>query len=140
MHFSLALANTHCQMHYEIRSQEASSSDPPTTGSSGDPGGYRQKTACHLRLARGRARSPSSEGLAVCREGRHCHFIQPAKTAFASVVPKRTGRGSTSAASSATIRDPGRYPLRGTPDTPLGRCCNTGPAKHYPGSRASEKG
>ena len=33
MHFILALANTHCQMHYEIRSQKSSSSDPPTTGS-----------------------------------------------------------------------------------------------------------
>ena len=33
MHFILALANMHCQMHYEIRSQKSSSSDPPTTGS-----------------------------------------------------------------------------------------------------------
>ena len=74
------------------------------------------------------------------RERRHCHFHQPAKTASASLVPKRTGRGSTSAAETATIRDPGSYPLRDTPDTLLGRCCNTDPAQHHPGSGASEKG
>ena len=33
----LALANSTCWMHHEIRPQKASSSDPPTTGSSGDP-------------------------------------------------------------------------------------------------------
>jgi hypothetical protein len=49
VHFILALANQQCQMHYEIRSQEASSSDPPTTGSSGDPGGYRRQIAGQLR-------------------------------------------------------------------------------------------
>jgi len=55
-------------------------------------------------------------------------------------VPKRTGRGSISAAATATIWDSRGYPLRDTPDTPLGRCCNTDPAKHYPGSGASKKG
>jgi len=29
----MALARLHCWMHYEIREQDASSSDPPTTGS-----------------------------------------------------------------------------------------------------------
>ena len=36
--------------------------------------------------------------------------------------------------------DPGSGSLRDTPDTPLGRCRNTDPAKHQPGSGASEKG
>ena len=50
-------------MHYESRSQKSSSSDPPTTGSSGDPGGYRQQTACHLRPAPGdRESSPRRPG------------------------------------------------------------------------------
>ena len=33
----MSLANCTCAMHHEIRPQKASSSDPPTTGSSGDP-------------------------------------------------------------------------------------------------------
>ena len=48
-------------MHYEIRSQKSSSSDPPTTGSSGDPGGCRQQTACHTRPAPGDWESPPRE-------------------------------------------------------------------------------
>jgi hypothetical protein len=34
----------------------------------------------------------------------------------------------------------GRYQRRDTPDTPLDRCCSTGPAKHYPGSRKEHEG
>jgi len=69
--------------------------------------------------------------------GGHRHIYQPAKTTLASQVRKRTGRGTTSAAGTETIRDPGSYPLRDTPDTPLGRCCNTGPTEHHPSSGPS---
>src|SRR6266849_7162153 len=47
-------------MHYEIRSQTSSSSDPPTTGSSGAPGGYRQKTACQQGPHRATATRPAT--------------------------------------------------------------------------------
>jgi hypothetical protein len=87
--------------------------------------------------ARGTAEAVGSATLAL--EGRRCHFTQPAKTAFASIVPKHASR-DTSTAAIATSRDPCHHPVRHPPDTPLGRCCNTGPAKHYPGSGASEKG
>jgi hypothetical protein len=52
-------------------------------------------------------------------------------------VPKHADRGPTSTAATATIRAARGHPLRHTPDTPLGRCCNTDPAKHYPGSGSS---
>jgi len=45
-------------------------------------------------------------------------------------MPKHADRGSTSTATTASVRDPRRHPLRHTPDTPLGRCCNTDPARH----------
>ncbi len=61
MHFNLALARIYCPMHHESRSQKSSSSDPPTTGSSGDPGGCRQKTACRSRSAPGDGESPPAE-------------------------------------------------------------------------------
>src|SRR6185437_2492042 len=34
-------------------------------------------------------------------------------------MPKHADRGSTSTATTASVRDPRRYPLRHTPDTPL---------------------
>jgi hypothetical protein len=88
--------------------------------------------------ARGTAEAVRSATLAL--EGSRCHFTQPANTAFASIVPEHASRGPTSTAAIATSRDPRRHPVRHTPDTPLGRCCNTDPAKHYPGSGASKKG
>jgi hypothetical protein len=54
-------------------------------------------------------------------------------------VPEHAGRGQATAAI-AKSRVSHRHPVHHTPDTPLGRRCNTDPAKHYPGSRASENG
>ena len=93
MHFILALANTHCQMHYEIRSQKSSSSDPPTTGSTVTQGVTGSKTACR-REGPQRRQGSRPAGPGHVREGRHCHFRQPATTASASVVPKHADRGS----------------------------------------------
>jgi hypothetical protein len=73
----------------------------------------------------------------VREEGRHCHISQPAKTTLASQVRKRTGRGTTSAAGTKTIWDPGSHPLLDTPETPSGRCCNTDPTEHHPSSGPS---
>ena len=75
MHFSLALANQHCQMHYEIRSQKSSSSDPPTTGSTVTQRGYRQQTACHIRPRWATAFALSGPG--HVREGRPAISISP---------------------------------------------------------------
>ena len=97
-------------MHYEIRSQDASSSDPPTKGSSGDRDGYRQRSRASYGLARGESRRPKRAS--AREEGRHCHSDQSAKTALASQVRQRTGRGRTAAADTATSWDPGSYPLR----------------------------
>lgn len=48
----------------------------------------------------------------LARRGGHCHGDQSAKTALASQVRQRTGRGRTAAADTATSWDPGSYPLR----------------------------
>jgi hypothetical protein len=59
---------------------------------------------------------------------------------FASQVRKRAGRGTTSAADTKPIWDPASYPLRDTPETPLGRCCNTDPTEYHPSSGPSKEG
>ena len=97
--------------------------------------GYRKRS----RATQGR----DGQAEARCDLGREgggdCHADKSAKTIFASQV--RTAR--------AAARHPrcyrqdlgsGRYQRRDTPDTPLDRCCNTGPAKHYPGSRKEHEG
>ena len=74
------------------------------------------------------------------RRGGDCHICKPAKTAFASQVHGRTGRGPASAAGAKTIRDPAGYALRDRRETPAGRRGNTGPAEHHPGSGPSWPG
>jgi hypothetical protein len=124
-------------MHYEIRSQDASSSDPPTMGST-----VTRRLPKKDRVpAQGGARRPrelrSQARPRDARRGGHCHICKPAKTTFASPVRMRTGRGTTSAADTKTIWESAGYPLRDGPETPTGRCCNTDPTEHHPGSGPS---
>jgi hypothetical protein len=123
-------------MHYEIRSQDASSSDPPTMGST-----VTRRLPKKARVPAQGARAGRGTRLTGAardaRRGGHCHICKPAKTTFASPVRMRTGRGTTSAADTKTIWDPAGYPLRDSPQTPTGRCCNTDPTEHHPGSGPS---
>ena len=48
----MALANSTCSMHHELRRNRHPQSDPPTTGSSGDPKGYRSKIASQKGVVR----------------------------------------------------------------------------------------
>ena len=59
----------HCQMHYEIRSQKSSSSDPPTTGSSGDPGGLPAEDRVPSKARTGRPGAPQRRPGHVGRGG-----------------------------------------------------------------------
>jgi len=122
-------------MHYKSRSQDASSSDPPTIGSTVTRW-LPKKIACQLTGRAGRGNSADA-GRPGTRGGEHRHISQTAKTTLASQMRKRTGRGTTSAADTKTVRDPASYPLRDGPDTPTGRCCNTDPTEHHPGSGPS---
>ncbi len=64
-------------MHHEIRPQKASSSDPPTTGSSGDPRVTDQEIASH--------RASREPAILIRRPCHHCTF-----TASASALHERT--------------------------------------------------
>ena len=76
MHFILALANQHCQMHYEIRSQKSSSSDPPTTGST-VPRGVTDSRPRAIEKAPHRATGVAPVGPGHVREGRSAISISP---------------------------------------------------------------
>jgi hypothetical protein len=125
-------------MHYEIRSQDASSSDPPTMGSTVTRW-LPKKDRVPAYGARRASGLTSQARTRDARRGGHCHICKPATTTFASPVRMRTGRGTTSAADTKPIWDAASYPLRGSPDTPTGRCCNTDPTEH-PGSGPSQNG
>jgi len=62
-------------MHYEIRSQKSSSSDPPTTGSTVTQEGLPTQTACHIRPRWATAFALSGPG--HVREGRPAISISP---------------------------------------------------------------
>jgi len=78
-------------------------------------------------------------GTSAARGGGDCHADESAKTLSASQVRKREPRPNIRGPYRKDL-GPGRYRRRDTPDTPLDRCCNTGPAKHYPGSRKEREG
>ena len=74
------------------------------------------------------------------REAELLELKAQAHSAYASAVPERT---PPCRASPAETRRSGRtasHPLRNPPETPLGRCCHTDPAKHRPSSGITEKG
>src|ERR1700728_2325597 len=76
------------QMHYEIRQQKASSSDPPTTGSSGDPGVTDPRS-----LARERHSEP-----AIDQRGQpfHCAHWRPPTLCKGARPDPATSRGCRS--------------------------------------------
>ena len=113
-------------MHHEIRQQKASSSDPPTTGSSGDPGvtdprSLAESVTLSRRLTKGDRHSTAFTGVRLHRAKPHA----PASAATRG-TPITWDADDKSAAKS--------------PEIPLDRCCHTGPAKHHPSSGTTEKG
>jgi len=129
----LALANCISQSHHEIRPQKASSSDPPTTGSSGDPRVTDQEIASHRA-----SREPAIFDRRPCH---HCLFTASASALHKRALPCNTAQDeppSSRIAAGPVLR---RRPTKAqTLETPLGRCCHTDPAKHHPSSGTTEKG
>src|SRR5580692_1848975 len=121
-------------MHHEISPQKAFSSDPPTTGSSGGPMGYRSKIASH--------QASCEPAILRWRQCHRCLFTAPASAMCERARPCHTTQvespGSKTATSPALRCEPGEG--RDALETPLGRCCHTDPAKHHPSSGTTEKG
>ena len=61
-------------MHYEIRKQDASSSDPPTTSSTVTRRLPKEDRVPAEGGAPGRVNSPRHNSSLVREEGRHCHI------------------------------------------------------------------
>ena len=101
-------------------------SDPPTTGSSGDPKGYRSMIA-----SPGASREPAIEEEDLPLHCTYCvRFAVHERTPPCQAPQAETPRSGQTAS----------HPLRDSPEIPLGRCCHTDPAKHHPSSGTTEKG
>src|SRR6516164_4633701 len=112
----MSLANGTRRGHHEIRPQTASSSDPPTTGSSGDP-----RVTDPRSLAHWASREPAIEpgGPAYHRT----HRVRYARAH--AYLPGTEGRD-------IAFREDSQLSTAQSPETPMGRCCHTDPSKHHP--------